>query len=247
MGRQSEIYVDAVVLSCAAIKNEVWAQKLVGSPNYKIKNSAANWWSLKKVEGNVFTGVRILELSKYLIIKQIYKNNAKLLFTDIDNLTYHIKTHNIYNDMQLNANKFDFFDYFQKYFLYSDENKVLSKFKDGLCGEAVLQFVGLKAKMYSVQSNVGRYSLGQGKVFWHESSEKEFTHQDYVSCLLDKKISFQEQIRILQDKHQLFIVNQNKKCLCPFDDKRFLLSVGMEDLKKKSAEHIFKCSWTPHF
>lgn len=59
---------------------------------------------------------------------------------------------------------------------------------------------------------------------------KKLTHQDYVCTLFQKTSTFEEQTQIMQKNHQLFTVKQNKKCLCPFDDERFLLSDGISSL-----------------
>ena len=41
-------------------------------------------------------------------IKTTYNNNSRLLFTNIDSLTYEIKTENVYEDFSKDKEMFDF-------------------------------------------------------------------------------------------------------------------------------------------
>ena len=66
----------------------------------------------------VYIGVDILDDSKVIMadyhynnIKKKYGDKAKLLFTDTDSLTYHIYTEDIYKDMLVDANTYDFSGY----------------------------------------------------------------------------------------------------------------------------------------
>ena len=71
----------------------------------------------------------ILELSKALIyefnynyIKSKYSHNSRLLFTDIDNLSYETKTENIYEDFANDKEMFDSSNYWTKLIYYDDLN-----------------------------------------------------------------------------------------------------------------------------
>jgi len=99
----------------------------------------------------------ILDLSKTLMndfhynyIRKKY-TDCQLLFTDTDSLFYHIKTEgDIYEDFWKDKSLFDNSDYpkSSKYF-FKENKKVIGKFKDEAAGEPILEFVGLKSKMYS--------------------------------------------------------------------------------------------------
>ena len=55
--------------------------------------------------------------------------------------------------MKLHSNMFDFSDYPLAHPLHSNINKkVLDKFKDELNSDVAHQFIGLKAKMYSLKT-----------------------------------------------------------------------------------------------
>ena len=72
----------------------------------------------------------ILELSKTLMydfhynyIQKTYPDGARLLFTDTDSLTYHIKTEDVYHDFLADRELFDNSDYPQNSKFYFSENK----------------------------------------------------------------------------------------------------------------------------
>ena len=107
----------------------------------------------------VYLGMSILDLSKSLMYdfhynysKTKYGDKAKLLFTDTDSLAYEIKTKDFYKDIYPDIEKrFDTSDYPTnrpsgiKTRLYS---QVLGMFKDEAGGKQIVEFVGLRAKVY---------------------------------------------------------------------------------------------------
>ena len=106
----------------------------------------------------MIVGMCILDLSKtimydyhYNVIKKNYESNAKLCFTDTDSLTYHIKTDDIYNDMKKESHLYDFSEYPNDHPNYDPINKkVIGKFKDETNSKSILEFLGLRSKMYSI-------------------------------------------------------------------------------------------------
>ena len=108
----------------------------------------------------VYLGMSILDLSKsfmydfhYNYIKTKYRDNAKLLFTDTDSLAYEIKTKDFYKDINPDIEeRFDTSDYPTNHpfgFKTGLNSKVLGMFKDEACGKQIVEFVGLRAKLYS--------------------------------------------------------------------------------------------------
>ena len=107
----------------------------------------------------IYPGFCILELSKLFIYRFHYDyacNNfdARLLFTDTDSLVYEINSDNVYEQCFKDKNLFDFSRY-QKNSGYCDisSKKVLGKMKDEFNGVKIVEFVGLKSKMYSLISS----------------------------------------------------------------------------------------------
>ena len=86
----------------------------------------------------------------YDYIKNKYRNNSRLLFTDTDSLMYEIKTEDVYKGFSNNKELFDFSNYSSKSKYHDNSNKlVVGKMKDETVGVAIEVFVGLKPKMYS--------------------------------------------------------------------------------------------------
>ena len=102
----------------------------------------------------------ILDFSKSLMydfhynyIKTMYGNKAKLLFTDTDSLAYEIRTKDFYKDMNPDIEKrFNNSDYPTNHssgITTGLNSKVLGMFKDEAGGKQIVEFVGLRAKLYS--------------------------------------------------------------------------------------------------
>ena len=84
-----------------------------------------------------YVGMCILELSKtlmydfhYNVIKPLYSENAKVLFTDTDSLMYEITAEDVYKDLHERKELFDNSDYPEHSPYYFKENKkVIGKMK----------------------------------------------------------------------------------------------------------------------
>jgi hypothetical protein len=149
-----------------------------------------------------YVGTAVLGLSKHIMddfhYNYVMKDypQAKLLFTDTDSFCYLIETDNdVYKDIKDNQ-WFDFSNYVEVHNNF-DESKELTPgfFKDEFAGRFLLEFVGLRAKMYP---------------------------EDYRNSLLKKQQFTNKMIRITQEKHKLFTVEIEKKSLSPFNDKKWI-------------------------
>ena len=86
----------------------------------------------------------------YIFIKKNF--NAELLFTDTDSLAYEIKSENVYEEFYKWKDLFDFSNYSKDSKFYDDTNKkVIGIMKDEYGGVIVIEFIGLKAKMYTIK------------------------------------------------------------------------------------------------
>ena len=84
-------------------------------------------------------------------LKNKYDADAELLFTDTDSLCYDITTDDFYRDMFDYKDQFDLSDMKLEKFKNSENKKVVGKFKDETQGIPILEFIGLRSKMYSIK------------------------------------------------------------------------------------------------
>ena len=78
------------------------------------------------------------------------RENAKLLFTDTESLMYEIKAEDAYNGLYKKKDLFDNSDYsIDSPFYFKENKKVIGKMKDEAAGIPIVEFIGLRSKMYS--------------------------------------------------------------------------------------------------
>ena len=128
--------------------------------------------------------------------------------------------------MRLNLDLYDTSDYPTDHPLHSNKNKkVVGKFKDELNGVAALEFVGLRAKMYSLllpDNKCKNTAKGIPKSF----AKKHITHEQYRQCLQQESTTSATFHTIRSFVHQLKTIQFTKKSLSPYDEKRYLLGIG---------------------
>ena len=179
----------------------------------------------------IYLGFSILELSKlhmfsfhydYMIPKY---RNLSLLYTDTDSLVYSVLTEDFYRDMEQHPEWFDTSNYPKNHFLYSGKNAMVpGMFKDECRGEVMTSFCGLRAKMYSYQTEIGgkKDTTNKAKGVKRHAVNK-MTHEDYISCLTNSTETVHSFNAIRSYKHELFTIRQDKKALSAWDDKRWLI------------------------
>ena len=97
-------------------------------------------------------------------MKKYGPEKAKLLFTDTDSLTYHITAEDLYQNIKQDQHLYDTSNYPKEHFLYSTTNKkIIGKFKDETGGLPIVEWIGLRAKMYSIKLEDGKEKKKQAK------------------------------------------------------------------------------------
>ena len=216
--------------------------KLTSKPTYvssKIFNE--NLVAVHKIKETLtlnrpaYVGMCILDLSKtlmydfhYKYIKEKYGQKAKLLFTDTDSLTYEIEAKHVYKDFFKDKDKFDNSDY-PEYspFFYKENKKVIGKFKDEAAGIPIIEFIGLRSKMYSyIKDNQkgGKTAKGIKK----NVIKNNIIHDDYKETLFNNKQMYHKMKTIRSENHQLGSYELNKVSLSCFDDKRYIHNNGID-------------------
>ena len=104
---------------------------------------------------------------------------------------------------------------------------MVGKFKDETGGKKITEFVGLRPKMYSYtvdgDANPDAHHRAKGIA---SATSKKLHHQDYLDQLHLPAEHYLPNRRIAHKLHQLHSLEVQKRGLCAFDDKRFLLDDG---------------------
>ena len=193
-----------------------------------------------KITKPIYVGATVLDTSKipmynfhYNYIKKNYGNNAKLLDMDTDGVKYHIKTEDIYKDMNKNVLEiFDTSNYpnnHQSGIRNGINKKVPGKFKDELGGEPIIAYAGPRAKLYSylTLSNVEEKKAKGIKKY---AIKNKLIFNDFKECVLNRTTKRITQSNIRSYNHEVYTEIINKVALNWYDDKRYILENGIDTL-----------------
>lgn len=214
------------------------ARMLISRPNFKRHTIFdENLVAIELEKTNIMMnkpiaiGLAILDISKvvmydfhYNFMKPKYGENVSLAYTDTDSFIYHVKTECFYSDMKQYIEKYDTSDYAPDniYNMPLVNKKIPGLFKDELNGVPITKFVGLRSKMYCVQT--GRIDkMKKAKGVKKYVLKKEISFDDYLYCLLSKEEIKSEQNTFRTKLHNMYTIRQNKVALSPFDNKRYIL------------------------
>ena len=187
-----------------------------------------------KLNRPAYVGMCILDLSKTLMynfhynyIKSQYGGKARLLFTDTDSLTYEIEANDVYQDFWKDKHLFDNSDYPKNSSFFDDSNKkVIGKFKDEAAGIPIVEFVGLRSKMYSYIKN-NEHESRTAKGIKKNVIKQQLRHDNYKDTLFNKK-QMRHTMRVIKsEKHQIGSYVLDKISLSCFDDKRYIHENGV--------------------
>ena len=225
------------------------AIKLSSDPNFESftifdENLIAIHMKREKLYYNkpIYLGMCILDLSKTLMydfhnnyIKEKYGSRAKLLMTDTDSLIYEIKTDDFYKDIVHDIeSRFDTSEFDKNHpaihfgFIIGANKKVIGmlKFENG--GIQIIEFIGLRSKLYSYKLHDKEHKRCKGVK--RNVVAKTITHEDYKNCLMTKEDQFRKMNVIRSRLHNISTEEVNKVPLSANDDKRIILEDGMHNL-----------------
>jgi hypothetical protein len=150
--------------------------------------------------------------------------------TDTDSLLYDVQTTDLYADMRADLHLFDTSDYPKDHPCYSVTNKkVVGLFKDETFGSPIREFIGLRAKCYSIllpDKSEKKVAKGVPRV----SIEKRLRHDMYRQCLVDHCLFNTSAMCIRSNRHTLYTMRAYKLSLSAYDDKRYILDNGRDTL-----------------
>ena len=184
----------------------------------------------------------------YFFIKKLFPGDlSQLCFTDTDSFLYLLKTNDFYSTMLQYSDLFDFSDYPVTHSCFANlstdeinniklkNKKVIGKFKDELSGEKMLEFVGLRSKMYSFYTAIDEIKKLKGI---KSSVVKKLIHFCNYKDTLESSLPMRHTMTtFLSKEHLVSTVIQNKMSLSCFDDKRYILDDGIRTL----AHGHYKC------
>ena len=147
----------------------------------------------------------------------------------------------MYTDMKEHKDLYDTSNFESTHPLYSKTNhRVLGKFKSETGSLAFREFVGLRAKMYSLDvPNNEKQSKIRVKGIKKSYVKKKVRHDQFLIVLTTHKSTDSEFCNIRSLNHVLQTVKIKKRCLNAFDDKRYIredgvatLAYGHKDLRR---------------
>ena len=159
-------------------------------------------------------------------MKKKYGEKIKLLYMDTDSLIMEIKTDDFYADVRNGlVDKFDTSDYPKDngYGIPLVNKEVLGKFKDELNGKIMEEFVGLRSKMYAHKVFEDEKETKKIKGIKKIVVQRRITFDDFKTCLLNKNPVYRKQNMFRTKMHDIYMVEQNKKALSAYDNKRHIL------------------------
>jgi hypothetical protein len=239
-----------IVRSAKALRKEAAKPGYIGC--FIISETVALVYSRKKsviILTPFSVGFSILELSKNYMFMSFYDHftkyftNPRVLFSDTDSLMLAISTKNIRRDLK-NANlMFDFSNYPTDHPLFSlEKQNLLGYFRDESAGNIILEFIGIRSKVYSILSceekdlpflfNNPNFLLTKKicKGIRRNVIKNDITHEHYRKCVSNIE-SVSASMHILRsNNHSISLQNVNKIAFTSFDCKRFLLQCGIHSV-----------------
>ena len=191
----------------------------------------------------IYIGFTVLELSKLLMYRfhyEVVKPNfplSTLCFTDTDSLLYHLNTQNLQDHLHRLRSHFDFSNYPKDHPLFSLDNKaVVGKFKDETASVPIVEFVGLRSKMYSILTTDGKQKHTAAGIK-KSVAKKELPHNLYKRILAGPSMiqavsepfedAYIHQKTFRSFNHTIHTIDTCKAGLTRYDDKRWILPDGV--------------------
>ncbi|XP_068994039.1 uncharacterized protein [Neodiprion pinetum] len=179
----------------------------------------------------IYIGTAILDLSKIILydvhynyVKTYFPNKqAKLMYTDFDSLIYQFNVPHIYDIVKCDVDAmFDTSDYppDNVYGIPLKNKKCLGLTKDENNGTIMIEFIGLRAKLYTFttmgqdeKKHINDIKVSRCAKDVKSSTLKTIEFDDYERCLLAYKELACPQCSIRSKKYQVSTIVQEKLAL----------------------------------
>ena len=178
----------------------------------------------------IYLGAAITELAKLHMYQFFYDqvipywgcDNVELLMTDMDSLMLEIKTDDLWRDIHfLNL---EYGDWIEE--MGNPRNGEIGVFKSETGTDPIVEFVGLRAKMYSfiTESDQKEHMKAKGV---SKDAMQSMHHKDYVDCLTLGTSNTVRMQSIRSINQQLYTMEMFKKGLSCNDVKRWICPDGI--------------------
>ena len=191
----------------------------------------------------IIVGCSILELSKVLMarfwyeLKDLYQERIALLATDTDSIIVEVQTDDLVEDMGTHfAHHMDFSNYPKDHKFYNTNRaRAPGYFKDELKGQQMLEFCGLKPKLYAyvMKSDASPSEGLKGKEvkrikgITKSARDNLVQFQTYKDVLDTGSVLKLKQVGIKSRHHEMRTVEFEKVGMSAMDNKRWLLEDGI--------------------
>ena len=154
--------------------------------------------------------------------KKIVLQTLKVFF-------YEIKTHDVSKDLFQDKELFDNSNNPENSEFFFDENKkVIRKMKDEAAGKVIKEYIGLRSKKYSCETNNKTTEKCTG--ISKHTVKKDITINDYRDSLFSSLEKTHSMKSIKSHNHIIKSYDITKCSLSCFDNKRYILEDGITTL-----------------
>ena len=168
-------------------------------------------------------------------LKPTFPGDAlRLIMTDTDSLMLYITHPDVWGKLHELLPHLDMHTYPNNHRIWGDSiafkimnRKVVGMFKDESGGNAILEAIALRSKMYSYITKDDNVKKAKGvpKAAVHH----HLRHSDYRECLINTEGKSVPTTAIRHFKHDVYTVKSSKLALSPYDDKRMILETNPKD------------------
>ena len=160
----------------------------------------------------------------YDVLKEKYKQNVRLVYTDTDSFVIHTKTKDIYDDFNEIKEHMDFSDYPKSHKCYDATNKkIWGKMKDECSSKIITKFISLKPKCYSFKVYGETKEEKKNKGVPKHKVKSHLNYNNYEETLNGNMTDAVNFNSIRSKNHNIYTINQVKQTLSSFENKRYYL------------------------
>ncbi|XP_025266913.1 uncharacterized protein LOC112638818 [Camponotus floridanus] len=191
------------------------AEALISKPNFHRSVFSENLMAVElrkleaKIDKPIYVGMSNLDISKIRLLE----------------------CEDTYERMKRNIDRFDTNDYAvdNPYGVPRANKKVLGLMKNENNGALMLEFVGLRAKMYTLRVE-SRGVTKKSKGVRSSVVARTLTFDDYERCLRREIEMTCEQSCLRSKLHEVYTMRESKVALSPYDDKRYVVPDSTDTL-----------------